>query len=176
MGCRYVTADHHFGHHSENRGSVIRYENRPYSNGEEMDADLFQKWNAVVKKSDAVFHLGDVSFHNKADTQSIISRLRGHKILIMGNHDFAHGRQWWLDVGFQEVYRYPIIIDEFYIMSHAPIYLNSSMPYVNIHGHLHSKSMVGAQYVNVSVENTLYAPVSFEAIKKRYAPKLDDVE
>jgi len=42
-----------------------------------------------------------------------------------------------------------------------------AMPYINIHGHVHSKSYVDPCYVNVSVENTDYFPVRFDEIKNR---------
>ena len=42
------------------------------------------------------------------------------------------------------------------------------MPYVNIHGHCHSKQMVGANYFNVSVEMHDYTPVRFDDIKAKF--------
>jgi calcineurin-like phosphoesterase family protein len=49
-------------------------------------------------------------------------------------------------------------------MSHEPVYLNINMPYINIHGHLHSKKMEGIQFVNVSVENWNYTPIDIKTI------------
>jgi calcineurin-like phosphoesterase family protein len=164
----FVSADHHFGHHSEEGGSIIRYENRPYKTLEEMDWDLIKRWNAVVKNGDMVFHLGDFSFYNKVKTIQIFRNLAGRKVLILGNHDKARSVSWWKDVGFEEVIKYPIIYDKFFIFSHEPVYLNDNMPYVNVHGHLHSKKMDSKQYINVSVENTDYAPVLFNDIKNRF--------
>jgi calcineurin-like phosphoesterase family protein len=47
------------------------------------------------------------------------------------------------------------------------------MPYVNIHGHIHSKSMDGNQHINISVEQIGYKPINFECIKDKYSVELD---
>ena len=85
----------------------------------------------------------------------------------MGNHDKARTVTWWKDVGFQDVSLYPIIVDEFYIFSHEPVYLNKNMPYANIHGHTHSTCYKNKQYVNVSVEALDYKPIEFDKIKEK---------
>ena len=92
----------------------------------------------------------------------------GHKILIMGNHDQEKSIQWWMDVGFDEVYPYPILWDKFFILSHESVYVNHKMPYVNIHGHMHNEISNNPRKVNVSVENTDYAPVLFSRIKEKF--------
>ena len=160
---RLLTADQHFGH-----ANVIKYENRPFSSVEEMDEFMIAKWNARVKKKSMVFHLGDFSFYPKDKTAEILSRLHGDKIIVLGNHD-DRSTQWYYDVGFYHVSRWPIIIDEFFILSHAPVYMNEAMPYMNIHGHLHSKWMEGANFYNVGVECNNYTPLSIDEIKKRFA-------
>lgn len=53
----YLISDMHFGH-----PNIIKYENRPFSSVEEMDAAIMNNWNATVGKDDKVFILGDVSF------------------------------------------------------------------------------------------------------------------
>lgn len=35
------------------------------------------------------------------------------------------------------------------------------MPYINIHGHIHSNNYDGSQHINVSVEQINYTPISF---------------
>ena len=48
---------------------------------------IINMWNMTVKKEDHVYILGDVSFGSTEDTRKILERLRGHKHLIIGNHD-----------------------------------------------------------------------------------------
>jgi calcineurin-like phosphoesterase family protein len=92
----------------------------------------------------------------------------GKKILVLGNHDRGRSLTYWYDIGFDEVYKYPIIYDEFYILSHESIYINHAMPYVNIHGHTHSENTTNLQKINVSVECTGYKPVLLDTITSMF--------
>jgi calcineurin-like phosphoesterase family protein len=78
----FFTADHHFGH-----ARIIELCDRPFSSIEEMNETLIDKWNAVVKPGDTVWHLGDVAMGPITQSLSLISRLNGHKYLVPGNHD-----------------------------------------------------------------------------------------
>ena len=51
----FLISDTHFSH-----SNVIRYENRPFRDADEMDKHMIEKWNEVVSENDLVFHLGDV--------------------------------------------------------------------------------------------------------------------
>lgn len=155
----FLISDHHFGH-----SNIIKYENRPFSDVDEMTEYMIQKWNETVMKSDKVFVLGDFSFYGKEKTSDILFRLNGIKYLIKGNHDKRKSNRWWLEVGFDRVYDYPILYKHFFILSHEPQYTNSNMPYINIHGHIHSKKITGARNINVSVEEWNYTPVAFSKI------------
>jgi len=157
----YLISDMHFGH-----PNIMKYENRPFTSVDEMDETIINNWNKTVKKDDKVFILGDVSFYNKEKTKEIISRLNGYKTLIIGNHDKSRSVTWWKDTGIDEIYQYPIIYNEFYVLSHEPIYLNENMPYANIHGHIHHLKYDSKQFFNVSVECIDYTPIDFERVKE----------
>ncbi len=156
-----MISDMHFGHKN-----IILFEDRPFTTIEEMDNTIIQNWNNTVDKNDKVFVLGDVSFYNKEKTSKIINRLHGYKTLILGNHDEDHSPLWWSEAGFNEVYRFPIIFEKFYILSHEPLYMSKNMPYANIHGHIHHLKYEDRQFFNVSVECVEYTPVNFEKIKE----------
>jgi len=156
----YLISDCHFGHKN-----IMLYEKRPFETIEEMDSHIIKCWNNKVNKHDTVYFLGDVSFYGKEKTREIINSLNGRKFLIMGNHDRAHSMIWWKDAGFEWVSKWPILFKKWYILSHEPIYLNENMPYVNVHGHIHSKKYTSPQYINISVEQINYTPVDFEAIR-----------
>lgn len=51
----WLVSDTHFNH-----SNIIKYCNRPYQSVSEMDWDMVEKWNSVVKPNDHVYHLGDV--------------------------------------------------------------------------------------------------------------------
>lgn len=159
----FFIADPHFGHRA-----VIAYENRPYSCVEEMDKDLITKWNSVVGKRDKVYLLGDVSFYKDEETAKIVKQLKGFKHLVLGNHDHKNVKTYY-DMGFHRVYDKPIILDEFWMLSHAPLYTNSNMPYANIFGHVHASKQYthySDQSFCVSVERINYTPIEFDEIKK----------
>ena len=50
----YYIADTHFGHKN-----VIRFDQRPFFDVEEMEESITMLWNAVVRKNDTVYILGD---------------------------------------------------------------------------------------------------------------------
>jgi calcineurin-like phosphoesterase family protein len=152
----FVTSDHHFGHRE-----IIDYESRPFADVHAMDEAMKELWNEVVSPEETVFHLGDFSFWEQDRTKEIVSGLNGYKHLILGNHDRGRGRSWWLEAGFDEVHEYPLVYEGFYFLSHEPMYMNRSMPYLNVHGHIHSQKYEGRNYLNVSVEHWQYKPLSF---------------
>ena len=166
---RYLISDMHFGHKA-----IIKYENRPFDTVEAMDSAIIANWNSIVQPDDMVFVLGDVSLCPKKITTEIIASLSGRKSLILGNHDTHESENFWKSIGFEFVSSYPVCLDEFYWLSHEPMFLTTAMPYANIHGHIHSKTMSTNsepnQYVNVSVEHINYTPILFEDIKKLFAP------
>jgi len=166
MAVRHIISDSHFNH-----GNIILYENRPFSCKEEMNNYMIEKWNSIVAERDKVFHLGDFSFGNKEFTKELISKLNGDIALILGNHDRSKTDSWWTEVGIKNVYRYPIIMDEFFILSHEPIYLNKNMPYMNIHGHIHSNNLDNPQYINMGVENYDYEPQNLDKIFENFSQK-----
>lgn len=80
----WFTSDLHFGHQN-----ILKFCNRPWSTTEEMDEALIANWNAVVQEDDIVFDLGDFAFAPNWRWKEILSRLNGHHILIVGNHDVS---------------------------------------------------------------------------------------
>ena len=121
---------------------------------------LIKNWNEVVSNNDTLIHLGDVGFGKKAYISSIIKRLNGKKILIMGNHD-NWSEQAYRDMGFHTVSRFPIIWNNFFMLSHAPLELNETTPYFNYYGHVHNdnKYIDNATSKCVSVERIGYRPL-----------------
>lgn len=67
--------------------NIIRYCNRPFDDVEEMNEKLIENWNAVVKKGDIVWSLGDFSFSTIENTIETIKRLNGDLHMVLGNHD-----------------------------------------------------------------------------------------
>jgi len=163
MNNTFFIADTHFGD-----DLIINFEDRPFSTSKEMDNTIIHNWNMKVKKEDMVFVLGDFSSCDFQKTKIKMQKLNGYKILILGNHDLNKDISYWQNVGFEEVYKYPIIYNKFFILSHEPIYMNKNTPYINVHGHLHHLTYNDTGFFNVCVENTDYAPINMEIVLKKF--------
>ena len=141
-----------------------------------MNQNMIDKWNSVVRKCDTTIHLGDFAFGNMDDISELVDRLNGRKILILGNHDrkISKNVKKWIDVGFDEVYKYPILYKKFFFLSHEPIeHLTPQMPYANIHGHIHNNKYESKQYVNACVEQIDYTPVNIDVIINKLREESD---
>ncbi|AMQ66495.1 phosphoesterase [Bacillus phage Shbh1] len=164
----FVISDTHFGHKN-----ILEFENRPFSDVEEMDEAIINNWNSTVEEHDIVFHLGDVSFHRTEKTEQILSRLKGRKILILGNYD-KYSKTKWRRLGF-DPYDYYLYGD--YILTHKPVdetplkvAHNYGLLKKNIHGHTHS-GVTDSDYSFV-LNNPLYACCSVELINYTPTPIL----
>lgn len=151
--------------------NIIKYCNRPFENIEEMNQTLIKNWNKTVSEGDIVYFLGDFCMGGFEKIKFYTDQLNGRKRIVLGNHD--RNAKLYLEAGFEYAFPHPIIIEDFYILSHKPQYLSAAAPYVNIHGHLHTinqELMLGDKnlYYNVSVEQIDYRPISFNEIKKYY--------
>lgn len=77
----WFTADLHFSH-----PKIIDIYNRP-TTVEEHDKWLLNRLNSKVGKNDILYILGDVSMVSREQTDKILDKINGNKILILGNHD-----------------------------------------------------------------------------------------
>ena len=125
-----------------------------------MDRALIKNWNEMVSNKDLVIHLGDVALCGKERFRQIMSQLNGRKMLIRGNHD-NWTDEFYREAGFEYVSRYPIVWNEFYILSHAPLQVFQNVPYKNIFGHVHNDPLYQDTDNRqcVCVERTNYYPM-----------------
>lgn len=174
MNRTFLISDTHFSD-----SQIIKYEKRPFKDMQEMNSNLIDNWNSVIKKEDTVFHLGDFANPNlnEDEIKNIVNSLNGKIILIMGNHDFHFSKEKWEDLGIYQAIQYPIIFKDFFILSHYPLYINENMPYANIFGHVHNnpsyKDFSNQSYC-VSVERIHYIPISFSKIKDTIINKINN--
>lgn len=113
----FYISDLHIGH-----ANVIRFDNRPFADLDDMYNKLVENWNSAVKKNDTVYILGDFIWAKEKDWPSILEELKGNKVLIRGNHDpreFSEQTKRY----FQDIKDYKEIIDRdrHVILCHYPI-------------------------------------------------------
>lgn len=118
------------------------------------DETLLKQINQKVGKAGVLIHLGDVGDLDYA------KRLKGYKILIMGNHDQSATK---FEGVFDEIYQGPIQIAPHLILSHEP--LNCSWAY-NMHGHNHSGAFYEYGKMNVCADVIGYSPINFNQFIK----------
>jgi calcineurin-like phosphoesterase family protein len=120
------------------------------------DDEQIARINSKVGRKDTIIFLGDIGDEEK------IRKIRGYKVLIMGNHDKGATKYEEL---FDEVYSGPLFIGEKLLLSHEPI----ALPFAyNIHGHDHSNWDAGMKHhMNVCAEHIEYTPVNLTRLLKR---------
>lgn len=167
----YIISDTHFNHFN-----IIKYCDRPFKDIDEMNNTITNNWNAIVKKDDIVYHLGDFFLGSKYDLSNIVEKLNGTIYLIRGNHDRLTIKSYE-DCGIKVLKNAPIIIDEYKIMlSHRP--LPDTMikkGYINIHGHIHQKKLEDIydttlfdkdKHINVSCDVLNFKPILLSNLLK----------
>lgn len=166
----YFTSDNHFDH-----DNIICLCNRPFADVEEMNEIMVSKWNEKVKANDTVYIIGDL-FYKSSNPKLILSKLKGKKHLIIGNHDNS-----WLRL-VDDTSQYFKSISNFLEISdgirgltlcHYPMmtWKRNRKTYM-IHGHVHSDTSSdywhflkeNGRILNAGVDINGYSPVSFEEL------------
>lgn len=123
------------------------FDNRPYSNIEEMNEDILRKWNQSVTNADHVYICGDfiwkLNNENRDEAIKILKTMNGNLHLVLGNHDRAKSDIF--KKRFEEIVNYKKIKDTLdgrqvqVIMSHyyMPFYEGHYHNAILIHGHSH---------------------------------------
>lgn len=164
----YLLADPHF---SDEEANYLR---KNYIGDEEQ----VKRINSKVGKNDTIIFLGDIG------NIEYIKKIRGYKVLIMGNHDsgasnykkyfekphpshifgsiLTKTREETNSNLFDEVYEGPLVISEKVILSHEPV----DLPYfLDIHGHTHGlPHRYDDKHINCVAEAINYTPVSLKDI------------
>ena len=172
----WFTSDSHFYH-----ANIIKYCNRPFASVEEMNEKLIENWNSVVGKDDLVWCLGDFCLgpDQKKHIPELVSKLNGRINLVLGNHDHNLVK-FYYDAGFIRVYDRKVIINDFVILTHAPLmFLNDNTPFFQIFGHVHDSELYptfSKTSCCVCVERHDYKPISWKKIKAEYEKLNGNVE
>jgi len=175
----FFTADTHFCHNN-----IIYSCNRPFKDVHEMNEEMINKWNSYITNRDEIYILGDFIYKGKAaEANDILSRLKGKKYLIKGNHE-RYLEYPKFDIRYFEwVKNYYILNLEGgtkVILFHYPIFNWDSAHHGSIHlyGHVHNNglkhpdygeklNLLGPRAINVGVDVNDFYPVSINAILQK---------
>ena len=113
----FYIADLHIGH-----ANIIRFDNRPFHDINEMHQVIVDNWNRAVKTTDTVYILGDFCWAKESEWPFYLAPLAGQKVLIRGNPDPKQFGQETKKL-FQDIKDYKEITDSerHLILSHYPI-------------------------------------------------------
>lgn len=173
---KYVTAD---GDINETYDTLVSMYNDDEETREKVlrmhDDMLIDYWNEVVTDDDEVWFLGDLGLGSREYVSSLVAKLKGHKHMIYGNHD-RFSVSCYENMGFETVSKKPIILNEHFVLSHAPRPDMLKHPeYFYIFGHIHSKThhegdyefaTHGDNYQCVCVERQNYRPIRIPEFDK----------
>lgn len=178
----FFISDLHIGHKN-----VIKFDNRPFVDVEEMHTELIKRWNSVVGDNDIVYFLGDLSFTRDELTKWFIYSLKGRINFILGNHDkmkdISKLGRW------ENIHEYGTEINvkdddtiasrgsngyQRIIMSHYPILSWNKSHYGawHLHGHCHGSLIKSNQdyykrkVMDVGCNCIDYTPISYTQVKE----------
>jgi calcineurin-like phosphoesterase family protein len=140
----WLSSDFHFCHDRE-----FIYKPRGFGSVKEMNAAIIENWNKKVNNEDIAFILGDIMLNDNAKGVQLLKSLRGHLIIITGNHDTAARidlyKQCWNVEGVVDALAVDYKKHHFFL-SHYPSFTGNlekealSQMVINLYGHTHQKS------------------------------------
>ena len=135
---------------------------------------ILNNYKKCVKPNDTFIFLGDLYDARTIFDMKLVPKifdiksLKGHKIMIKGNHD-VNTTQFYLDLGFDEVYDKTYNIGNI-VFSHEPIEVNDNE--INIHGHIHFSEtywgMESTNHLDAYIEHYDFKPVKINSIIDEY--------
>lgn len=179
----WFTSDTHFFH---NKNFV--YEPRGFTSVEEMNKEIINRHNEVVKPEETVYILGDCGLNVESiEIIDCLNQLNGQKHLIIGNHDTNKRICDFIESG---IFTGVAMGDRFtykkiqFVLSHYPTLtanFEDPKPIWNIFGHLHSTEHFHNNLphcFHVSMESNNCYPISLDEIIeliKKFNIKGEDV-
>jgi calcineurin-like phosphoesterase family protein len=163
MSTVYFISDTHFGHRN-----ICKYRTE-FNSAEEHDEFVFDNIMSTGSKRDTLWMLGDLFFTEESIKKfDEINNKFNCVNVIFGNH-CTEGKGKIISKyianncnRFGSMFKY-----KGFWLTHAPIHANELRGKYNIHGHTHHHIIDDHRYINVSVENINYKPISYNEIMER---------
>jgi len=168
----WLISDTHFNH-----SNILNFKDknenliRKFSDVHDMNETMIDRWNKLVKPQDKVYHLGDVYFGDEKQASFLLSRLNGHKRLVVGNHDNLKAPI--LHKYFEKIVLWRKLSDNGLLLTHVPVHESTlgegrfkGKQIINVHGHTHQNGSPKGPYKSVCVELTDYTPMNIEEINE----------
>ena len=135
----YYIADTHF-----RDPAIFDKCKRPFKTLKEMEEKLINSWNYKVKDDDLVYVLGDIAKDDDRTSLEIFKNLKGHKHLIVGNHDYLLLESIKSSEIFESFKFIDLIIDNNrkVCVCHYPLmdWMEFNRNGILVYGHIHNKT------------------------------------
>lgn len=141
--------------HLNNKGMFDRVYKNSFSRPREYMDGIIENYNNIIQDHNIVWFLGDLG--DKEGISYTIPKLKGRKILILGNHD-NFSKKYYNNF-FEEVYDSPVFVNRRVVISHHPIPVEKGI--LNVHGHTHMINLKSDQHLNACPEHFEYKPIGF---------------
>lgn len=158
-------------HHRHKR--ICEFRTR-FTTVEEHDEYVADRILDTCGKKSILWLMGDLFF----TTESMKYFLRycnniGQINIVLGNHDTDNEdrRGRLAALAFRANKMGALFKYKEFWLSHAPIHPEELRGKMNIHGHVHTKTLADKRYINVSLENIDYKPISLNAIRQQLLVK-----
>lgn len=163
----WFTSDFHFGHNRE-----FLYGPRGFRSAEESAEKTIKNYNSLVEPDDTVYILGDCMLNDSSFGIECLHSLKGHKHLIIGNHDTDNKielfkKEWIFEsIQYGERLRYGKFS---FWLSHYPMKMGIHKPrhpVWNLSGHQHNEIAIHLEdcIYNVVLNAHDNYPVNIEQI------------
>lgn len=178
----YYISDTHF-----NDQKIFDKCERPFASLQEMKEVMLEKWNSKVNDEDIVYVLGDIGLDGDPSVISIFNQLKGHKHLIVGNHDHLMLEIIKESNVFETVKFIDLIMDAEYkvCVCHYPLmdWMEFNRDGILVYGHIHNKSekngyaykLIKDYYKNLKAYNAGVDVIDFEPRTLKELMKLKEV-
>ncbi len=140
----YYIADLHLFHNNVTMAGK-NFDDRPFADLNEMHSYIKEHWNGKVTNADTVYIIGDMAMRGtQEDLIAYVSQLKGHKVLVKGNHDDLSDLRY--KNLYDEICDYKEITDHIgqntykLVLCHYPILMwnNQHRGTILLYGHVHA--------------------------------------
>ena len=135
----YYISDTHFRDQS-----IFDKCDRPFKSLKEMEDAIIQNWNKKISDVDVVYVLGDLVKDDDASAIQIFNGLKGHKHLIVGNHDHQVLEDIKESNIFETIKFIDLILDKDrkVCICHYPLmdWMEFNRKGILVYGHIHNKT------------------------------------
>ena len=117
---------------------------RPFDSLDDMESTIINKWNKKIKDEDIIYVLGDITKDDDISSIDIFNKLKGHKHLIVGNHDHLILEDIKTSNIFESIKFIDLILDNNrkVCICHYPLmdWIEFNRKGILVYGHVHNKT------------------------------------